>query len=97
MRIEVLFYGSAILCALSFLLFAYQVYIHVQRTVPPAAAAAGLEAAQQQAFNVQQTIQQLSRLAQAFSRAGPMATSAVLCILFALIALLSSGVIKIEG
>lgn len=91
MKVDILFYGSAVLSVLSFLLFAYQVWIYIQRTAPqaapppPAHPAGGLGAAEQQAFNVQQaiqgvqqTVQQLSRLAEAFSKAGPMATSAVL-------------------
>jgi hypothetical protein len=97
MRIEILFYGSAVLCALSFALFALQVIIHVMRTPAATEPAEGLDAAQQQAFNLQETIKQLSNLAQAFSKAGPMATSGALCALFGLIALLSSGVVKIEG
>ena len=108
MKIDILYYGSAILCVLSFLLFAYQVKIH-NRTVllqftpvaPPAIQ--GLGSAEQQSLNLQQAIQaaqqavqQISKLAETFSKAGPMATSATLCVIFAFIWLLTSGLIKIQ-
>ena len=36
-KIDLLFYGSAALCVLSFLLFCYEVIVHVRRTARPPA------------------------------------------------------------
>ena len=44
-KIDLLFYGSAALCVLSFLLFCYEVIVHVRRTArPPAPRGTGDEA-----------------------------------------------------
>jgi hypothetical protein len=107
MKVDILYYGSAILCVLSFLLFAIQVIKHIWAPppAPPPAppAIGGLGGAEQQTLNLQQAIQtaqqavqQTAKLAETFSKAGPMATSAVLCVVFAFIWLLTSGLIKIQ-
>jgi hypothetical protein len=107
MKVDILYYGSAVLCVLSFLLFAFQVIKHILAAPPPPplepAPSRGLGDAEPQALNLQQVIQsaqqavqQTTQLAETFAKAGPMATSAVLCVVFAFLWLLTSGLIKIQ-
>jgi hypothetical protein len=97
-KIEVLFWAALVLSILSFLLFAYQVVMQVLRTRPAAPAhVGGAGGATPQAFDISETLKQMGDLAHSFAKAGPISTTAVICIVFALIALISSGVVKIEG
>jgi hypothetical protein len=97
MPIQALFWISLGLCVFSFLLFAYQVVKHVQRASPPAGTptTGGLGDAQQQSLNIGEALAEMAKLADSFSKAGPMATTASLCIVFSLLALVTSGVVKI--
>jgi hypothetical protein len=94
-KIDLLFYGSAVLCVLSFLLFCYQVIVQVRRTRPRPAPQALGEEARPQAFDVREAMQQMGSFVQAF--ANPISTTAVLCVLFLLIAVVSSGLVKITA
>jgi hypothetical protein len=67
----------------------------VRKTFVPVSPNTGLGAAEQQSLNVAEIAKQLGDLTNTFAKSGPIPTSAVLCIFFALIALMSSGVIKI--
>jgi hypothetical protein len=95
-KIDVLFYGSAGLCALSFLLFAYLVIVQ-QRHTAPTRAGGGLGDAQAQAFDIRETMEEMGKLVKSFAKAGPIATTALLCVMFALMAVLSSGLVKVES
>jgi hypothetical protein len=98
MRIETLFWVSLVLCVLSFVLFALQIIVQTSRTRARRAGSAGegLGEAEPQSFNPVRMMEEMGELSHSFAKAGPLATTAVLCILFGLIAVLSSGVIKIE-
>ena len=96
-KIDLLFYGSAGLCVLSFLLFCYEVIVHVRRTTPPRAPRGASEEAQPQAFDAREAMQEMRSLVQSFAKAGPIPTTAGLCVLFLLIAVVSSGLVKITG
>ena len=95
-KIDLLFYGSAALCVLSFLLFCYEVIVHVRRTASPRAPR-GSEEAQPQAFDAREAMQEMRSLVQSFAKAGPIPTTAGLCVLFLLIAVISSGLVKIAA
>lgn len=95
-KIDLLFYGSAALCVLSFLLFCYEVIVHVWRTASPRVPR-GSEEAQPQAFDAREAMQEMRSLVQSFAKAGPIPTTAGLCVLFFLIAVVSSGLVKITA
>lgn len=95
MRIEALFWVSLCICAVSFLLFAGQI---IARTIArPETSGGGAGGAVQQTLSPAEMAGQMRDLAQAFAKAGPIATSAVLCAFFGLIALISSGVVNISA
>ena len=96
-KIDLLFYGSAALCVLSFLLFCYEVIVHVRRTAPSRAPRGASEEAQPQAFDAREAMQEMRSLVQSFAKAGPIPTTAGLCVLFLLIAVVSSGLVKITA
>ena len=96
-KIDLLFYGSAALCVLSFLLFCYEVIVHVRRTALPRAPRGASEEAQPQAFDAREAMQEMRSLVQSFAKAGPIPTTAGLCVLFLLIAVVSSGLVEIAA
>ena len=69
-NIDLLFYGCAALSVLSFLLFCYEVIVHVRRTAPPRAPR-GSEEAQTQAFDAREAMQEMRSLVQSFTKVGP--------------------------
>jgi hypothetical protein len=95
LRIEALFWISIVLCVLSFALLAYQVVVQVNRSKPTASSVGGLGDAKPHSLDMIDALKQMGELAGSFAKAGPIGTTAVLCVLFALIALLSSGVVKV--
>ena len=96
-KIDLLFYGSAVLCVLSFLLFCYEVIVHVRRTARPPAPRGTGDEARPDAFDAREAIQEMRSLVQSFAKAGPIPTTAGLCVLFLLIAVISSGLVKIAA
>ncbi len=98
MRIDVMFWFSIVICGASFLVFAWQVIKKMKNNDPtPPVVTGSAGGAAQQTIDVVKAVAQLAELAKAFEKAGPIATSAVLCAFFGLLALLSSGVVKIQG
>jgi hypothetical protein len=91
----VIFWLSVVICALSFLLFFWLVVeaIRVARRPPPAPPG-GAGGAVTHTINPVDAMKQMAALAEAFAKAGPIATSAVLCAFFGAIAFASSGVLK---
>jgi hypothetical protein len=96
-KVDWLFYGSSVLCIISLLLFCYQVVVQTRRTAPRPAPEGLGGAAEPHALDLKETIEQMGNLVQSFAKAGPIATTAALCMLFALIAVLSSGLVSISG
>jgi hypothetical protein len=94
-KIDLVFYGSAILCVLSFLLFAGQV-IAQSKKLAAGKASGGLGEARMQAFDVKESLEEMGKLVQTFAKAGPIATCAGLTVFFALISVVSSGLIEIK-
>ena len=74
MKIDYLFWGSSILCVLTFVLFALQIIAQLWRT-RRAPAPSGLGDAQR-----------------SFATSGPIWATAVVTIIFALVAVLASGI-----
>jgi hypothetical protein len=93
MKSDVIFWMSVVLCILSFLLFAGQVVVAALAAARRPAAPTGAGGATQQTINPLDAMKQMAELAQAFAKAGPMSTSAVLCAFFGAIALASSRVL----
>ena len=100
MNASVMFFTAITLSCLSFLLFALQVVALIYRKIRQQRDEAGAnrgigDSVQPQTFNAAKTLEVMGGLAHAFAKAGPLPTSAVLCITFGLIALVSSGIIKV--
>jgi hypothetical protein len=95
-KIDILFYGSSVLCGLSFLLFGWQVLRQLRHTAP-VRRNRGLGEAEQQSFDIKETMEEMGKLVQSFAKAGPIATTATLCVLFLLVAVVSSGLVKIDA
>jgi hypothetical protein len=93
-KMDIVFYGSAVLCVVSFILFAWQIVAQL-RHPKPVAPAGGLGDARPQAFDVREALEEMGKLVQSFAKAGPIASAAALCVFFALICVLSSGLVKI--
>jgi hypothetical protein len=93
MKADGIFWVAVGLCVASFLLFAGQV-IAATIVALRKKAETGAGDALQQTLNPLDAMKQLGELAQAFAKAGPVSTSAVLCAFFGAIALASSGVLK---
>jgi hypothetical protein len=96
-KIDLLFYGSAALCILSFLLFCYEVIVHMRRTAPPPALRGTGDETRPEAIDAREAMQEMRSLVQSFAKAGPIPTTAGLCVLFLLIAVISSGLVKIAA
>jgi hypothetical protein len=96
-KIDLLFYGSAALCVLSFLLFCYEVIVHMRRTARPPAPRATGDETRPETFDAREAMQEMRSLVQSFAKAGPIPTTAGLCVLFLLIAVVSSGLVKIAA
>ena len=96
MRIEAIFWVSLAICVVSFVLFAAQIVVRTVsgNAAPPGNGAGG---AQVQTLNPAEAMRQMGALAESFGKAGPIATSAALAAFFGLLALLSSGVVTIQG
>ena len=94
MRVTVLFYVSLVICAASFVLFAVQVCLLIFK---PAPKPGGIGAAQAQSFDPVEAVKEVREMAHVFAKAGPTATSAALCVVFGMVALLASGLVKLEG
>lgn len=93
MRLEALFWTSLAICVVSFALFVFQVV--GQALSARASEPQGAGGAQQQSFDPAESLKTIGEAAQSFAKAGPISTSAVLCALFGLFALVTSGVVRI--
>ena len=58
-KIDLLFYGSAVLCILSFLLFCYEVIVHVRRTAPPPVPRGTSDEARPEAFDAREAMREM--------------------------------------
>ncbi|MFA5950370.1 MAG: hypothetical protein WC807_08815 [Hyphomicrobium sp.] len=92
MRIEALFWVSLLICVVSFILFVLQV---VGQALLKPRSAEGAGGAQQQSLDPGEALKKIGEAAQSFAKAGPISTSAVLCALFGLFALVTSGIVRI--
>ena len=70
-KIDLLFYGSAALCVLSFLLFCYEVIVHVRRTARPPAPRATGDEARPEAFDAREAMQEMRSLVSHLQRLAP--------------------------
>ena len=94
MKVDYLFWGSSALCVLSFVLFALQIIVqlwHMRKTPAPS----GLGDVQSQALDPVKIIKETGDLARSFATSSPLVPTAVLTVIFALIAVLASGILKI--
>lgn len=96
MRVEYLFYTSLGLSIASFLIFAAQIAAGIVRSLRTKSADEGLTGVEPHTINASKMMEDVGELAHAFAKAGPISTSAALSIMFMLIALLSSGLVKVE-
>jgi len=94
---EILFYAVVGLAVASFLLFAYQVVLLTRQTVakPPTPPREGISGAEAQSFSLKELIAEMGTLSASFAKAGPLATTATLCVFFVLIALVASGIVTV--
>ena len=75
-KIDLLFSGSQVLRVLSFLLFCYEVIVHVRRTARPTAPRATGDKSRPEAFEAREAIQEMRGLVESFAKAGPIPTTA---------------------
>lgn len=61
-KIDLLFYGSAVLCVLSFLLFCYEVVVHVRRTAPLSAPRGGGDETRPEVFEAREAMREMRSL-----------------------------------
>lgn len=94
MRVDYLFYVSLAISCGSFALFALQVIMQLFRR---GTAATGIGDARTQSADPLEAMKELREMAHAFAKAGPIATSAALCVIFGLIAMVASGLVKINA
>jgi hypothetical protein len=94
MKVDYLFWGSSALCVLSFALFALQIIVQL-RHMRKAPASSGLGDIQSQASDPVKIIKETGDLARSFATSSPLVPTAVLTVIFALIAVLASGIVKI--
>lgn len=95
MHVQSLFYVSLGLSIASFALFALQIIASIFRSLRATPANARLIGVQQHTVSTSKIMDDVGELAHAFAKAGPISTSAALSIMFMLIALLASGVVKV--
>ena len=94
MRIEALFWVSLGISVLSFILFLIQVLGQALKK-SDAENSGGAGGAKQQGLDAGESLKKIGEAAQAFAKAGPISTSATLCALFGLFALVTSGIVRI--
>ena len=93
MRVEYLFWVSLVICAISFLLFLFQC---IAQVIIRPKHVGGADAAVPQGLDPADMLEKVGEVVQAFGKAGPLATSAVLCVFFSLMSLITSGAIKVD-
>jgi hypothetical protein len=92
-KIDALFWISMVLTVASFGLFGFQIWHQARRAVPRRES--GIGGAQPQALDVGESLKAVGEMAESFAKAGPIATTGTLCALFLIVALITSGVVKI--
>lgn len=94
---QVLFFIAAGLAVASFALFAYQVVILTKQAMakPSTPPAQGIDAAVAQSLNLKELISEMGTLSTNFAKAGPLATTATLCVFFIVIALVAGGMVTV--
>lgn len=93
----ILFFFSLAISAASFVLFAALAWQAItetatEKTDPPSTGAGN---AQPQSLDITKVITETGKLSGTFAKSGPIATSASLSIFFAVLALVTSGVVEI--
>ena len=95
MHTDALFWFSVVMSAGSLLLMAIQIIAHLRPA--PAPAPGGLGDVKTQSLDVKEIIEQVGKTAGAFQKAGPIASCAVLCLFFGVLAAAASGVVKLSA
>ena len=95
MKVDYLFWGSSALCVLGFALFALQIIAQLRHMRKAPASGGGLGDVQSQALDPVKIIKETGDLARSFATSSPLVPTAVLTVIFALIAVLASGIVKI--
>jgi hypothetical protein len=93
-NIDILFWVSLVLAVVSFGFFLF-LAIHHMRRKPKPAATGGLAGANAELLDLGKVLDSAGSLSDAFAKAGPGPTSAVLCVVFILVALAASGLVTL--